>query len=45
MKPGLAPDLLHVAYAAELAAKLFVSFDEDQLALAEAAGLKAENPA
>jgi predicted nucleic acid-binding protein len=43
--PCLAPDLLHVAYAKELAAELFVSFDEDQLALAEAAGLKVANPA
>jgi len=35
-----APDLLHVAYATELAAEFFVSFDEDQLALAKASGLK-----
>jgi predicted nucleic acid-binding protein len=35
-----APDLLHVAYAKELAAEVFVSFDDDQLALAEATGLK-----
>jgi hypothetical protein len=34
-----------VAYAKELAAELFVSFDDDQVALARAAGLKAENPA
>ena len=33
-------DLLHVAYARELSAKLFVGFDDDQLALAKAAGLK-----
>ena len=40
-----ATDLLHVAYAKELAADLFVSFDNDQLALANAAGLKVINPA
>ena len=39
-----APDLLHVAYAKELTAETFVSFDDDQLALAEAAGLKAVKP-
>ena len=39
-----APDLLHVAYATELAAEIFVSFDDDQLALAEAVGLKAVRP-
>jgi predicted nucleic acid-binding protein len=39
-----APDLLHVAYAKELAAVTFVSFDEDQLALAEATGLKTLKP-
>ncbi len=43
--PCLAPDLLHVAYAVELGSELFVSFDDDQLALARAAGLKVENPA
>jgi predicted nucleic acid-binding protein len=43
--PCLAPDLLHVAYAKELAAECFISFDHDQLALAEAAGLKVANPA
>jgi predicted nucleic acid-binding protein len=37
-------DLLHVAYAKELVAKLFVSFDDDQLALAGAAGLKSLKP-
>ena len=37
-------DLLHVAYAKELAAEVFVSFDDDQLALAEASGLKAVRP-
>ncbi len=40
-----APDLLHVAYAKELAADVFVSFDEDQLTLAAAAGLKTTKPA
>jgi predicted nucleic acid-binding protein len=40
-----ATDLLHVAYARELAADVFVSFDDEQLALAAAAGLKTENPA
>jgi predicted nucleic acid-binding protein len=39
-----APDLLHVAYASELEAEVFVSLDEDQLALAEAAGLKVAYP-
>jgi predicted nucleic acid-binding protein len=39
-----ATDLLHVAYAVELAAEVFVSFDEDQLELAKAAGLKAIRP-
>lgn len=39
-----AADLLHVAYANELAARVFVSFDEDQLALAEASGLKVVRP-
>jgi predicted nucleic acid-binding protein len=33
-------DLLHVAYAKELAAETFVGYDDDQLALAAAAGLK-----
>ena len=36
---------LHFAYARELAADLFVSFDNDQLALAKASGLKVANPA
>jgi hypothetical protein len=35
-------DLLHVAYAKEVAAELFVSFDVDQLKLAEVAGLRVE---
>jgi predicted nucleic acid-binding protein len=43
--PFSSVDLLHVAYAKELAADLFVSFDDDQLALARAIGLKVENPA
>jgi hypothetical protein len=37
-------DLLHVAYAKELSAALFVGFDDDQLALARAAGLKTLRP-
>ena len=37
-------DVLHVAYAKELAAELFVSFDEDQVVLAKAAGLDAIQP-
>jgi len=43
--PCLAPDLLHVAYAVELGAQEFLSLDDDQLVLARAAGLKADNPA
>jgi hypothetical protein len=39
-----ATDLLHVAYAAELATELFVSLDDDQIELARGAGLKAEKP-
>ena len=42
--PCRAADLLHVAYANELAAELFVSFDEDQLGLAKASGLKSVFP-
>ena len=42
--PCRAPDLLHVAYANELAAEIFVSFDDDQLALAKASGLKTVRP-
>jgi hypothetical protein len=38
-------DLLHVAYAVEFAADLFVGFDDEQLLLAAAAGLKVINPA
>jgi predicted nucleic acid-binding protein len=37
-------DLPHVAYAKELGADLFVSFDDDQVALAKAAGLKSLRP-
>jgi predicted nucleic acid-binding protein len=37
--PCRSADLLHVAYAKELAASLFVGFDEDQINLAGAAGL------
>ena len=37
-------DLLHVAYAKELAADLFVSFDDEQVELANAAGLDAVRP-
>jgi hypothetical protein len=33
-----------VAYALELSAELFVTFDRDQLELAKAAGLKAVMP-
>lgn len=39
-----APDLLHVAYANELAAKFFLSFDADQLGLANASGLQGVRP-
>jgi predicted nucleic acid-binding protein len=37
-------DLCHVAYAHELAAELFVSFDQDQVELAVASGLTAISP-
>jgi hypothetical protein len=37
--------VLHVAYAKELAAENFVSFDDDQLALAATTGLKTARPA
>jgi len=37
-------DLLHVAYAKELSAQLFIGFDNDQLALARAAGLRTTRP-
>jgi len=39
-----APDLLHVAYAKELGAEIFVTFDRDQFALAKSSGLKAVRP-
>jgi predicted nucleic acid-binding protein len=39
-----ATDLLHVAYALELAADVFVGFDDDQLELAKAAGLRILKP-
>ena len=42
--PFSSADLLHIAYAVELAAELFVSFDDDQLALAAAVSLKAADP-
>ena len=42
--PCCSADLLHVAYAKELVAGSFVSFDEDQLQLAKAAGLNAVRP-
>jgi predicted nucleic acid-binding protein len=42
--PCRSADLLHVAYAKELSAEMFVSFDDDQLALANAAGLKTIRP-
>ncbi len=38
-------DLFHVAVALEADADVFVSFDEDQLKAAEAAGLRIFNPA
>jgi predicted nucleic acid-binding protein len=39
-----AADVLHVAYAKELAAETFVSFDDDQLTLAQASALKVMRP-
>ncbi len=42
--PCRAADLLHVAYAKELAADLFVGFDAAQNQLAEAAGLEVSCP-
>jgi len=38
-------DLFHVAIAIEVAADALLSFDDDQIALAEAAGLAVLNPA
>ena len=43
-RPCRAADVLHVAYAKELATQTFVSFDDDQLALAQAAGLETVKP-
>lgn len=43
--PCRSADLLHVAYAKELSAELFVGFDDDQLALAKSAGFKTFRPA
>jgi predicted nucleic acid-binding protein len=37
-------DLLHVAYAVELAAEAFVTFEDEQLELATAAGLRGIRP-
>ncbi len=37
-------DLLHVSYADAIGVELFVSFDDDQVALARAAGLEALRP-
>ena len=42
--PCRSADLLHVAYAKELSAETFVSVDDDQLALADAAGLDTIRP-
>lgn len=42
--PVRSADLLHVAYAVELSAQTFVSFDADQFALAQIAGLKTISP-
>jgi predicted nucleic acid-binding protein len=39
-----ASDLLHVAYANELASEQFVSFDDEQVDLAKASGLKTALP-
>ena len=39
-----ATDLLHVAYAVELGSDLFVSFDDEQLELAQGAGLAIARP-
>jgi predicted nucleic acid-binding protein len=43
--PGRAADLLHVAYANELAAETFLTFDQAQLELAKASGLTVMRPA
>jgi len=42
--PCRAADLLHVAYARELAVEEFISFDDDQIDLASATGLNATKP-
>jgi predicted nucleic acid-binding protein len=42
--PCRSADLLHVAYAKELSAELFIGFDADQLDLAKAAGLPTQRP-
>jgi predicted nucleic acid-binding protein len=42
--PCRAADLLHLAYARELAATHFTGFDEDQLALAQAVGFEVIRP-
>jgi predicted nucleic acid-binding protein len=39
--PCRAADLLHIAYAVQLSADRFISFDRDQVVLAKKAGLKA----
>jgi len=44
LRASCSADVLHVAYAKELSARLFVSFDEDQLALAAASGLETLKP-
>jgi predicted nucleic acid-binding protein len=43
-KPCRSLDLWHVAIALEIQAGIFVTFDKDQLALAQAAGLRAMTP-
>jgi predicted nucleic acid-binding protein len=43
-QPCRSADLLHVAYAAESSADVFVSFDDDQVELARSAGLRAVLP-
>ncbi len=43
-QPSRAADLLHVAYAVELAVETLVTFDDAQFELAKAAGLQAIKP-
>ena len=43
-KPCRSLDLWHVAIALEIQAEIFVTFDQDQFALAQAAGLQAVTP-